>query len=161
MVKKKEDRSGWVAVEPETSTTAAIAKPIKPARSAYSYYQKINGSSISQELSKSSGATSVDVGALGKEVSSRWQALSSSDRRRYEEMAAKDRARFDEESRERDAEALARKERLQRERETLILEEEEGGDGGRRATRRARQKGKRKVERKRARKEEKRKEKKK
>lgn len=162
MVKKKEDRSCWVAVEPESSTIAAIAKPIKPARSAYSYFQKINGSSISQELSKSSGTTSVDVGALGKEVSSRWQSLSSSDRRRYEEMAIKDRARFDEESRERDAEAMARTERLQRERETLILEEEDdGGEGGRRATRRARQKGQRKVERKRARKEEKRKEKKK
>ena len=167
MVRTKEDRSGWVAVQPEFSSAGGSAgsdgrPPIKPAKSAYQFFQKENGSSIHRELS-SSGAPS-DVGALGREVSSRWQALPSPDRRAYEEMAERDRARFASESRERDAEALERKERLQRERETLILDDDVGGGGGegggRRATRRTRMKGQRKAERKRAKRDEKRGEKK-
>lgn len=162
MVKTKEDRSNWVAVEPEPSVaTTNTNTPIKPAKSAYAYFQKINGSSISRELSSSSGGGGpTDVGALGREVSARWQALSPTNRHQYAIMAEKDRARFDAESRRRDAEAMERRDRLQRERETLILDDGDGGDqvggrGGRRTTRRARQKGQRKAEKKRAKKEEK------
>jgi hypothetical protein len=167
MVRTKEDRSGWVAVQPEFSSAGGSAgsdgrPPIKPAKSAYQFFQKENGSSIHRELSSSGAPT--DVGALGREVSSRWQALPSPDRRAYEEMAGGDRARFASESRERDAEALERKERLQREREILILDDDVGGGGGegggRRATRRTRMKGQRKAERKRAKRDEKRVEKK-
>ena len=167
MVRTKEDRSGWVAVQPEFSSAGGSAgsdgRPhIKPAKSAYQFFQKENGSSIHRELS--SLGTPSDVGALGREVSSRWQALTSHDRRAYEEMAERDRARFATESRERDAEALERKERLQRERETLILDDDVGGGGGegggRRATRRTRMKRQRKAEKKRAKRDEKREDKK-
>jgi hypothetical protein len=164
MVRTKEDRSGWVAVQPEFSSAGGSAgsdgrPPIKPAKSAYQFFQKEHGSSIHRELSLSGAPC--DVGALGREVSSRWQALPPLDRHAYEEMAKRDRARFASESRERDAEALERKGRLQRERETLILDDDfgggggGGGGGGRRATRQTRMKGQRKAERKKAKREEK------
>ncbi|KAL9188329.1 hypothetical protein ACHAXT_006707 [Thalassiosira profunda] len=127
--------------------------PIKPAKSAYAFFQKEVGSTVHRELSASGQPT--DVGALGKEVSSRWQKLSDAERLKYEEMAARDRDRFNAESHKRDVEAMARKARLQKERETLILEDQGEGYGGR-ATRKSRQKGQRKAEKKRAKKEEKR-----
>lgn len=168
MVKKKEDRSHWVAVQPESkAATDNAPPPIKPARSAYQFFQKENSSSIHQELNNSSASGSgsaVDVGTLGREVSSRWQSLPSAERRKYEELAEKDKFRFLSESHKRDVEALERKERLQKERETLILEDDGDDDdyqgGGRRATRRTRRKRERKAEKKRAKKEQKKKAKK-
>jgi hypothetical protein len=68
MVRTKEDRSGWVAVQPEFLSEHGGRPPIKPAKSAYQFFQKENGSSIHRELS-SSGAP-CNVGALGREVSS-------------------------------------------------------------------------------------------
>lgn len=158
----KEDRSDWVAVQPEFSATADGSgglgpPPIKPAKSAYQFFQKENASTIHHELSASGSST--DVGALGKEVSSRWQNLSPSDRKKYEDMAERDKYRFLSESHKRDVEFMAEKERLRKERETLILDDQGEGYGGR-ATRRTREKGKRKAERKRAKKEEKKKAKK-
>ena len=148
----KEDRSDCVAVQPEFSEVGGGGDPppIKPAKSAYQYFQKENASAIHTELSASGAST--DVGALGRAVSSRWHALTPDERRKYEEMAEKDKYRFLSESHKRDVEAIERKERLRKERDTLILDDQ--GDG--RATRRSRQKGQRKAERKRAKKEEKR-----
>ena len=157
MARTKENRSGWVAVQPEFSSGSVGSRPpVKPAKSAYQFFQKKNGSSIHGELS-SSGAP-CDVGALGREVSSRWQALPPAEKCAYEEMAERDRMRYASESRERDAEALERTDRLRRERETLILDDvdgEGGGQGGGRATRRARMKKQRKAERKKVKREEK------
>ncbi|KAL7550037.1 hypothetical protein ACHAWF_013276 [Thalassiosira exigua] len=150
MVKTKEDRSGWVAVQPEAG--GGSPSHIKSAISAYHFFQKENGGSIRSEL-VDAGRPS-DVGALGREVSSRWQGLDPSERRKYEEMAEQDRVRFRSESHKRDVEVLERRERLQRERETLVLDDEGGGRGGR-ATRGARQRVQRKAERKKAKKEEK------
>mmetsp|Transcript_5226 Transcript_5226/g.9331 ORF Transcript_5226/g.9331 Transcript_5226/m.9331 type:complete len:962 (-) Transcript_5226:1639-4524(-) len=160
MVKTKEDRSDWVAVQPEFSSTTDGGlgpPPIKPAKSAYQFFQKENSSTIHHELSAS--GTPADVGALGREVSSRWQSLSPSERQKYEEMAVKEKHRFLSESHKRDVEALDRKERLRKERETLILDDQGEGYGGR-TTRKSRQKGQRKAERKRTKKKEKRKAKK-
>ena len=172
MVKKKEDRSDWVAVQPEVKAggvdTAPPPPPIKAAKSAYQFFQKENSATIQHELSSGTGGdgtgTVVDVGTLGKEVSSRWQALSPSERGKYEELAEQDKLRFLSESHKRDIEALERRERLQKERETLILEDDDddgdGNEGGRRrraTTRRTRHKRERRAEKKRAKKEQKRK----
>ena len=148
---KKEDRSGWVAVGSDAAADAG-PPPIRPARSAYQYFQKENAKAIQADLA-SSGKSS-DVGALGKEVSSRWQALTPDERRPYEVSAAADRDRFAAESHRRDLEVSAAREARQRERETLILDDQGEGYGGR-ATRKSRQKGQRKAEKKRAKKEEK------
>lgn len=101
----------------------------------------------------------MDVGTLTREVSSRWQALTSEERAKYEKMAEEDRFRFLSESHKRDVEIMERRERLRKERETLILEDGVGGRGGR-TTRGARRKEQRR-EGKRKAKEEKREEKKK
>ncbi len=85
-------------------------------------------------------------------MSSRWQALTPSEKSKYEDLAARDKHRFLVESHKRDVEAMQRKERLQKERETLILDDQ--GEG---RTRRSRQKEQRKVEKKRAKKLEKKK----
>jgi len=151
MSSKKEDRSGWVAVGSDAHADAG-PPPIRPARSAYHYFQKENAKRIQAELT-SSGKSS-DVGALGREVSSRWQTLTPDERRPYEVSAAADRDRFAAESHRRDVEVSAAREARRRERETLILDDQGEGYGGR-ATRKSRQKGQRKAERKRAKKEEK------
>lgn len=145
----KEDRSDWVAVAPEHATTTEPAA-IKPAASAYQFFQREHSSSIHRELSTSGKST--DVGALGREVSSRWQGLSPIERKKYEDLAIQDKQRFLAESHKRDVEAMQRKERLQKERETLILDDQ--GEG---RTRRSRQKEQKKVEKKRMKKEEKKK----
>lgn len=145
----KEDRSDWVAVAPEHATTTEPAA-IKPAASAYQFFQREHSSSIHRELSTSGKST--DVGALGREVSSRWQGLSPVERKKYEDLAIQDKQRFLAESHKRDVEAMQRKERLQKERETLILDDQ--GEG---RTRRSRQKEQKKVEKKRMKKEEKKK----
>ncbi len=85
-------------------------------------------------------------------MSSRWQALTPSEKKKYEDLAAQDKHRFLAESHKRDVEAMQRKERLQRERETLILDDQ--GEG---RTRRSRQKEQKKVEKKRVKKLEKKK----
>lgn len=166
MAKTKEDRSDWVAVAPDASSGGGVPPPVRPARSAYAFFQRERASSIRAELAAAasasadgSGSSGPDVGALGREVSARWQGLSPVERRAYDAMAARDRDRFLSESRQRDAEALERRERMRRERETLVLEDDdEGGGGGRggRTTRGARARVQRKAERKRSRKEEKR-----
>ena len=154
----KEDRSDWVAVQPEfgggDGNSGLGPPPIKPAKSAYQFFQKENASSIHHELSTS--GLSTDVGVLGKEVSSRWQKLSSPDRKKYDDMATVDKNRFLSESHKRDVEVAEEKERLRKERDTLILDDQGEGYGGR-ATRRSRQKGQRKAEKKRAKKAEKKK----
>lgn len=148
----KEDRSDWVAVAPDSSAGGAVPPPIKHAKSAYAFFQKENASKIAQELSTAGSTT--DVGALGKEVSSRWQNLSSTEKKKYEDMAIQDKNRFLAESHKRDVEVMEQRQKLLKERDTLILDDQGEGYGGR-TTRKSRQKGQRKAERKRTKKEEK------
>jgi SWI/SNF-related matrix-associated actin-dependent regulator of chromatin subfamily A member 5 len=96
----KEDRSSWVAVAPDASTSTDTK--IAPPTSAYTYFQRINSSKIKAELNLS-------VGDLTKEVSLRWKALSSDEKRQYEELAEKDLIRYNRESDARDTEILARR----------------------------------------------------
>ena len=148
----KEDRSDWVAVAPDSSAGGAVPPPIKHAKSAYAFFQKENASKIAQELSTAGSTT--DVGALGKEVSSRWQNLSPTEKKKYEDMAIQDKNRFLAESHKRDVEVMEQRQKLLKERDTLILDDQGEGYGGR-TTRKSRQKGQRKAERKRTKKEEK------
>ena len=85
-------------------------------------------------------------------MSSRWQNLTPVERKKYEDLAAQDKSRFLAESHKRDVEAMQRKERLQKERETLILDDQ--GEG---RTRRSRMKEQKKAEKKRVKKQEKKK----
>eukprot|EP00804_Cyclotella_cryptica_P021885 CCRYP_000846-RA/>CCRYP_000846-RA protein AED:0.28 eAED:0.28 QI:206/0.85/0.87/1/1/1/8/1264/1475 len=150
MTKKKEDRSNWVAVQPEfSSSTTTNNNAIAPPITAYQFYQRQNTSTIRNELS-SHGTQPIDVGTLTKEVSSRWRALDATERRRYEELAEEDLIRHRTESHRRDVMAMERRERLQRERETLVLEDEgeEEDEGRRRRTRKARRKAVKKAEKK-------------
>ena len=76
------------------------------------------------------------MGTLTKEVSSRWRALDAPERRRYEELAEEDLIRHRTESYRRDVMAMERKERLQRERETLVIDDNDEGGGRTRKARR-------------------------
>lgn len=137
---QKEDRSSWVAVAPEfeNSTTK-----IKPATSAYQYFQKEAGESIKQDLIKQDGK--FEVGRFSRLVRDRWNALGPDEKRPYEDMASRDMARFASESHAADVAAMERKAKLQQEREQLMIDDE-GGD--QRNTRRQRAKKERKKKRK-------------
>ena len=112
----KEDRSDWVAVAPDSSASTNECK-IAPPVTAYQYFQRANTSKIKSLLFPS--GTKVDVGALTKEVSSQYKALSSEQRRQYEELAEQDLVRFQSESSARDAEVFERQRRLQSDRDAL------------------------------------------
>jgi SWI/SNF-related matrix-associated actin-dependent regulator of chromatin subfamily A member 5 len=105
----KEDRSDWVAVAPETTSTTS--NKIAPPTTAYQFYQRANTSHIKAELFDN---TKVDIGQLTKEVSTRWKALSPSQKKEYEELAQQDLERYQKESEERDAAVLERREQLQK-----------------------------------------------
>ena len=137
---QKEDRSGWVAVAPEFENAAA---KIKPASSAYHYFQKEAGDSIKRDLIEQEGK--FEVGRFSRLVRDRWNELDSDDKRQYEDLAARDAARFASESHAADVAAMERKAKLQQEREMLILDDE-GGD--KRKTRGQRAKKERKKKRK-------------
>jgi len=129
---KKEDRSGWVAVEPEFqrgdgddddgATTMKIAK----ARSAYQFFQKDASKEIKSE--GDNDGTAFDLGEYSRRVRKRWEELGTEERARYERLAAQDKARFARESHLADVAALERRERLQKERYELLLDDDEIGD---------------------------------
>lgn len=145
MVKPKEDRSGWVAVQPEFSQGAGGADappPIKPPTSSYNYFQKENSAKIRSDLAATGQST--DLGSLGRAISDRWKALSPDERARYDALARDDMMRFNRESHLRDVEVMQRREAQAKARENLILETEDGL----RTTRKALRKEKRKKDKK-------------
>jgi SNF2 family DNA or RNA helicase len=144
MGKPKEDRSGWVAVQPEFSQGASGQEPppIKPPTSSYNFFQKENSAQIRSELAAAGQST--DLGSLGRAISDRWKALTADQRGRYDDLARDDMMRFNRESHLRDVEVLQRREAQQKERENLILETEDGL----RTTRKGLRKEKRKKEKK-------------
>lgn len=139
----KEDRSGWVAVEPQFAKGSASAEPppIKPPTSAYNFFQKEQSSKIRTELIDS--GQSADLGSLGRAISDRWKALDPTQRQVYEDMHLQDVMRFNRESHLRDVEVMRRREQQQKERDNVILETEDGL----RTTRKGLKKEKRKKER--------------
>jgi SWI/SNF-related matrix-associated actin-dependent regulator of chromatin subfamily A member 5 len=129
----KEDRSDWVAVEPEHARKSDDLPAVRPAQTAYQYFQKANWDLIKQQQSQRGEPT--DLAHLTKLVSTTWREMSQEDRQIYEDKAAEDHERFTKESILRDNAFRERQERLRQEREELIITE---GDGH--ATRRARKK---------------------
>ena len=145
MVKPKEDRSGWVAVQPEFSQGAGGADappPIKPPTSSYNFFQKENSAKIRSDLAAAGQST--DLGSLGRAISDRWKALSPDERAHYDALARDDMMRFNRESHLRDVEVMQRREAQAKARENLILETEDGL----RTTRKALRKEKRKKDKK-------------
>ena len=122
MSKKKEDRSDWVAVEPEFS--AQPEHEIRKASSSYQFFQKDISESISAELRATHGK--VNIADFGRTVRDRWQGLSEHDREYYETLARQDGARFARESHAADVAALERRDKLQKERSEVMLDTEGG-----------------------------------
>ena len=140
MVKKKEDRSHWVAVASDVNKQSQIDPPIRPASTAYQIFQRDMSSFVRRDLQASNQPT--DVGTITRHVSARWKNLEVNgvDRTRYEQLAKLDRDRFLRESHERDIIQQERQERLRREREEIIYTTVDDDDmnHGRRSTRSSR-----------------------
>jgi len=137
--KQKEDRSGWVAVEPEFE---APATEIRKATSAYQFFQRDAAEDVKAELISLKGK--VEIADYGRAIRDRWNNLSEDERARYEELAKKDKFRYGQESHAADVAAMQRREKLQQERACLLLDDE---GGTQRTTRRGMEKKKRKRER--------------
>ena len=130
---KKEDRSDWVAVAPEFQKDAS--NEIKKVVTAYQFFQKDVSAVVKQELLEEFG--SFDIAKHGKAVRDKWKALSDEERERYQQMQRQDQFRFAQESHAADVAAIQRRERLQQERASLpLLEEDEDAEYGVRTTRR-------------------------
>lgn len=119
----KEDRSDWVAVAPEFSSNDGGNK-IKPAVSAFTFFQRDVSHAVKTELMARN--TKFQVGEFTKAVRDRWNNLNDGEREQYDDMSRKDRMRFASESHAADVAALQRRERLQQEREALLLDDEGG-----------------------------------
>lgn len=116
----KEDRSDWVAVGPDASS-AVQAQTIKPATSAFTYFQRDITEDVKRELRATDGT--VKVAEFTKRVRDRWKNLDGDERGHYEELARQDAVRYNRESHAADVAAMERRERLQRERETVMLDD--------------------------------------
>lgn len=137
----KEDRSDWVAVAPEFASSNDGNK-IKPAVSAFTFFQRDVGNEVKAELVSLNDK--FQVGEFTKAVRDRWNNLAAEEKTHYEDLAQKDRMRFASESHAADVAAIERRERLQREREVVLLDDE---GGTQRSTRRQHAKKERKRER--------------
>jgi hypothetical protein len=100
----KEDRSDWVAVAPEFSSSGEAQ--IHPAASAYSLFKKDITDEVQKELKAAGG--NFDVGQFSGVVRDRWAALDPVSRGKYEDLARQDAARFAQESHERDVKIMER-----------------------------------------------------
>lgn len=133
----KEDRSDWVAVAPEFSS---VGDKIKPVTTAYQFFQRDVSEQVKAEL-----GPGFKVYEFGRAVKEKWNQLDDEKRVHYNRLSGEDRARFARESHAADVAALERRERLQKERDTLLLDDE---GGTQRTTRRGQAKKERKKERK-------------
>jgi len=137
MVKRKEDRSHWVAVPTLTDPSTSNDTQVRPASTPYQIFQRDMSSFVRRDLQHAGKPT--DVGSITRMVSSRWKGLSQDGRERYEHLARVDKDRFARESYQRDIAQQQRQERLRRERNMeIILEDDIDGGEGRRSTRRSR-----------------------
>ena len=122
----KEDRSDWVAVAPEFAESSLSSTPkIRPASSAYQFFQKDVTEEAKRELIAAEGK--FEVGKFSRLIRDRWNRLEDDKKEYYEGLAREDAMRFASESHAADVAAMERKAKLRRERETLILDDE-GGD---------------------------------
>eukprot|EP00935_MAST-01C_sp_MAST-1C-sp1_P001291 g1291.t1 len=109
-------KSDWVAVESEFSGTSA--PQIKPAKSAYVYFQSDRNAGIRQSL-KDDGVDP-DFAAVQRETSRQWKELDESAKAKYTKLAAADKARFQKENEERDREYERQQEERRKQREENV-----------------------------------------
>ena len=132
----KEDRSHWVAVAPEFSREGggSGSVSIKPAQSAYTFWQKDNTEQVKSEHIASNNGK-FEVGLFSRAMRDRWNSLDASEKELYEDMAHRDQFRFRSESHQADVAAIQRRERLQKERSMLLLDDIGGTQRGTRGQR--------------------------
>ena len=117
----KEDRSDWVAVAPEF---APAAEKIKPAQTAYSFFQRDVTPEVKAEMIAQGG---FEIGKLSRACRDKWHAINQERKGNYEELARDDQARFARESHAADVAAIERREKILRERDQVMLDDEGGG----------------------------------
>jgi hypothetical protein len=129
----KEDRSDWVAVEPEYQKQSA-SQEIRKVTTAYQYFQKEVSTIVKDEVVQQYG--SFDIAKHGSMIRDKWNALSESDKEKYYILQRNDQARFAQESHLADIAALERKEKLRKERDAILYDDNEiGVDNTKRTTR--------------------------
>jgi SWI/SNF-related matrix-associated actin-dependent regulator of chromatin subfamily A member 5 len=144
----KEDRSDWVAVAPEYQETGAPGQcKIRPASSAYQYFQKDVTEDVKAELIAAEGK--FEVGKFSRLVRDKWNNLDPEQKAHFEGLARDDNLRFRSESHAADVAATERKAKLRAEREQLILDEEGGEQRKTRGQRKKTEKKKVRMEKKR------------
>ena len=132
----KENRSDWVAVAPQFSNESGSdgTNMIKPAQSAFTFWQKENTEQVKAEhIAANNGK--FEVGLFSRAMRDKWNCLDASGKEPYEELAHRDQFRFRSESHQADVAAIERRERLQKERATLLLDDIGGTQRGTRGQR--------------------------
>jgi SWI/SNF-related matrix-associated actin-dependent regulator of chromatin subfamily A member 5 len=99
---------------------------IKPAKSAYVFFQQEQGSEIRKALKDGGG--DADFAAMQRAISRQWKELDQSGKTKYLKLAATDRARFNSENEERDDEHLRQQEERRKKREEVPTEGHEQDD---------------------------------
>ena len=133
----KENRSDWVAVAPQFSKEGGGSgggNRIKPAQSAFTFWQKENSDRVKAEFIASNNGK-FEVGLYSRAMREKWNSLDAAEKEPYEDMELRDRFRFRSESHQADVAAMERRERLQKERETLLLDDIGGTQRGTRGQR--------------------------
>lgn len=121
----KENRSDWVAVAPQFESISK-ANEIRRAQSAYQIFQRDAAQEIKEEYGKVS-----DIAQHGRMVKEKWEKLSDERRDHYEQLSRQDKARFAQESHNADIAAIARREALQKEHNSIVLMHDEKNAGER------------------------------
>lgn len=142
---KKEDRSDWVAVEPEFAQQqdGSSATPIAKAKTAFQFFQK----DVSAKLRQESSGDKFDLGEYSRKCRQMWTELDEEEKGKYQQMANEDSMRYARESHMRDVEALQRREKLQQQRNEIVIDDSVDAHGHR-TTRREWEKKQRKQQRK-------------
>jgi len=132
----KEDRSHWVAVAPQFTHEGSTGDDnvIKPAQSAFTFWQKENTEQVKSEHIASNNGK-FEVGLFSRAMRDRWNSLDASEKEPFEDLARSDQFRFRSESHQADVAAIERRERLQKDRETLLLDDIGGTQRGTRGQR--------------------------
>ena len=132
----KEDRSHWVAVAPQFSQEGGSTggNKIKPAQSAFTFWQKDNTEQVKAEHIASNNGK-FEVGLFSRAMRDKWNSLDAAEKAPYEDLAHRDQFRYRSESHQADVAAMERRERLQKERATLLLDDIGGTQRGTRGQR--------------------------
>lgn len=129
----KEDRSDWVAVAPEFSSTTGKNKNnntnnssttvIRKPKTAFQFFQHTVGPTIRANLAAQ--GIPFDLADFGRRVRDQWQQLNEQDQREYQRLAQDDASRYARESHQADVAAWQRREALWKERNQMILSDED------------------------------------